>query len=262
MGMCISRTQSQLEQKSEYQKCVVALVRHGQRADYAIDESIVYDISHDPPLTREGMWQAKLTGEALKKQFLEGGFEKVIIESSPFLRCIMTAAQICKEFQIDQFDINYIFSEKLTPNIYTYNPIDDLCIKKKDKKDIIQMYLDGVDFNDSKLFHSEIQQWYPENTKKAVQRTKLFNDQFIKEYKNSTKKVMHIVTTHGAFVTGFGELYYANNRAFNFCSITAIEFQGDQTSLLLDCYSQHIRLSDGKTMYDSNGKFFNHFSDY
>ena len=45
------------------------------------------------------MQQAKSTGEFLKQYFHENGynFDKVIIECSPFLRCMQTAAQIAVE---------------------------------------------------------------------------------------------------------------------------------------------------------------------
>jgi broad specificity phosphatase PhoE len=50
----------------------------------------------DPPLTPNGIRQAEQTGRYLKEYFEEEGlaFDKIIIESSPFLRTMMTASQI------------------------------------------------------------------------------------------------------------------------------------------------------------------------
>ena len=54
----------------------------------------------DPPLTPQGVKEAIVTGNFLKEHFSDNSyhFDKVIIECSPFLRCMMTAAQIAKIF--------------------------------------------------------------------------------------------------------------------------------------------------------------------
>ena len=44
------------------QQCLVALVRHGERADFAGESSKKWDISFDPPLTQIGISQAEETG--------------------------------------------------------------------------------------------------------------------------------------------------------------------------------------------------------
>lgn len=55
----------------------------------------------DPALTPNGMQQARATGKFLKHYFEENGykFDKIIIECSPFLKCMMTAGQIIKILQ-------------------------------------------------------------------------------------------------------------------------------------------------------------------
>lgn len=47
----------------------------------------------DPPLTPKGMLQAVQTGQHLSDFFTERGykFKKIIIQSSPFMRCLMTS---------------------------------------------------------------------------------------------------------------------------------------------------------------------------
>ena len=67
------------------------IVRHGERADSAGKPVSNYC---DPPLTPTGISQAQVTGKFFKKQLndiekrLGKKFDSVLIESSPFVRCI------------------------------------------------------------------------------------------------------------------------------------------------------------------------------
>jgi broad specificity phosphatase PhoE len=73
------------------------LVRHGERADSIFDNDEDWTQSPDarsypldPPLTAQGHEQARVTGETLR----QAGEWQVVV-SSPFLRCIDTAIEIC-----------------------------------------------------------------------------------------------------------------------------------------------------------------------
>jgi len=76
------------------QQCFVALIRHGERADFEPlgITSKPYEVKHDPPLTDKGIAQATETGRALKAFLLDSGYDEIIIECSPFIRTMMTAA--------------------------------------------------------------------------------------------------------------------------------------------------------------------------
>lgn len=72
----------------------LGLIRHGARADQAgfkMDEDrskeINWDIKIDPPLCPQGQIQADKTGEFLKT-YLKDRFDEIIIESSPWTRCL------------------------------------------------------------------------------------------------------------------------------------------------------------------------------
>ena len=69
---------------------------------------VTYPNKSDPPLTERGIQQARATGDFLKK-YLEDGhhFDKVIIECSPFLRCMMTAGHIAEKLDAREVIINY-----------------------------------------------------------------------------------------------------------------------------------------------------------
>jgi broad specificity phosphatase PhoE len=70
------------------------VIRHGERADKI--PGLKYRNHVDPPLTQMGLLQAEFTGRYFKDLFEKSkfDFDKVIIETSPFLRCLMTSGQI------------------------------------------------------------------------------------------------------------------------------------------------------------------------
>ena len=76
-------------------KHFAAVIRHAERGDMVSNYKFV-DNEHDPPITPRGILQAKATGNFLNQYFKNNGykFDKMIIECSPFLRCLMTAGQI------------------------------------------------------------------------------------------------------------------------------------------------------------------------
>ncbi len=85
---------NQVDLPLEFGYCVI--VRHAERLD---DERLFgsqeledrkYDYGVDTPLSLEGMEQSVKTGEYLKS------FPNIRVFSSPFTRCIQTAAGICK----------------------------------------------------------------------------------------------------------------------------------------------------------------------
>ena len=90
--------------------CFGAVIRHGERVDH-IPNYNPKDIPNqdDPSLTDFGFEQAKLTGKYLREYFNEQGlkFDKVIIETSPFIRTMQTASQIAKELNVPSITLNW-----------------------------------------------------------------------------------------------------------------------------------------------------------
>lgn len=70
----------------------VWVVRHGERADVVDpDWHLTAARPHDPPLTEHGFAQAAATGVALRGERVDA------VYTSPFLRCVQTAAAVAKE---------------------------------------------------------------------------------------------------------------------------------------------------------------------
>ena len=91
-----------------------AIVRHGERGNAV--PGFVFKNQFDPPLTPLGIEQATATGKFLKEFFDSKGwcFDKIIIESSPFLRSMQTAAWVAHELDVSEILINYQISENIT----------------------------------------------------------------------------------------------------------------------------------------------------
>ena len=71
-------------------------IRHGERCDNSKleEERARIEVKSDPPLTRLGVAQAHMTGKYLKTYLKSGKYDQIIIETSPFLRTMETAAGI------------------------------------------------------------------------------------------------------------------------------------------------------------------------
>ncbi|CAE7576390.1 unnamed protein product [Symbiodinium pilosum] len=88
-----------LEEKSLLR---LAVVRHGERADQAAPKTWFKSMlgkryPFDPPLTMTGSKQAKTVAKELLSKY-NGEFSMVIC--SPFIRCVETAVEICRVFNV------------------------------------------------------------------------------------------------------------------------------------------------------------------
>ena len=80
----------------------VFMIRHGERCDATEKYYKLYKNNGDACLTPTGWKQAAETGEAMKKTIADieaemgKPFDEVIIQSSPFVRVMGTAARVAK----------------------------------------------------------------------------------------------------------------------------------------------------------------------
>ena len=124
-----------MEEPIEESSKLLCFIRHGERTDKTedLDERERIVNKWDPPLTKIGVSMAHLCGRSLRLKLEKLGYEKVIIEVSPFLRCMETAAAIAKELNIDEVSVNYKWGEWLDLKYYPVcSPIPSLTINNTD----------------------------------------------------------------------------------------------------------------------------------
>ena len=130
-------------------------IRHGQRADecYDFDQRLI-DYT-DPFLTPKGIQQATQTGLYIKGVIETEGFEEVILEASPFIRTMMTAAHIAKCLNIPKIKANYLYGERYNNNNFEEHPFGSLVIDRTEKNAFVEKYLDGIDFDEDKTTYQQ-----------------------------------------------------------------------------------------------------------
>ena len=109
------------------------MIRHGERTDCSNlpEELARVEKSYDCPLTHLGVSQAHITGQYLKKYLTQGNYEKIVIESSPLLRTLETAAAIAHELGICEITINYRVFEWMKEEFFPEGcPVDDIFFGK------------------------------------------------------------------------------------------------------------------------------------
>ena len=167
-------------------KRFVFLVRHGERIDKVMKELYSYKGKVnmlDPILTETGVRQARETGEFLKAHLeklveKEGrDFEEVIIKTSPFIRCVQTAANIASELDKDIFTVDWGFSEFLGEYLFDEDPIPKLEVQDSGRRKLNETYqlrnvsLHGI-VPDDRFYDLSLTPVYPETEVKADDRLK------------------------------------------------------------------------------------------
>ena len=118
---------------------MIFAIRHGQRADDPIsNEATSIELDYDPPLSTNGLLQAQLTGLYLRDvianiERISGEKKKIIILSSPFLRCIQTAIYLSnglEHFHKHTIYINDEISEIQKSKFFSKDVLPDLHFRK------------------------------------------------------------------------------------------------------------------------------------
>ena len=108
------------------------VIRHGERKDHEPELYPEYESHPDAPLTPKGHDQAQKTGLFLKNFVTTLQKENVktavsvTVESSPFARCLQTAAEICKLIGVPKCVLNYKCAELLTSYMFPTDPLPTL----------------------------------------------------------------------------------------------------------------------------------------
>lgn len=99
----------------------------------------------DPPLTNLGVQQSEHTAKVLAFMLKENDIEEVIVESSPFLRTMMTASIFLKHLKSEIptafMEKNQRLREILLPKYFDEDPSPNLICNKYEKVQFCQKYL-------------------------------------------------------------------------------------------------------------------------
>ena len=82
----------------------------------------------------------------MKKYIAENKFEEVVLECSPFIRTIQTAAIIAKVINHKHIRVQYKYTECLHPAFYEENPVPHLYVRNRKPEEISRMFLEGMKF--------------------------------------------------------------------------------------------------------------------
>ena len=170
--------------------CQVIFIRHGERADLAPEKDVQYDVKCDPPLTPLGVTQVEETGHFLKRYVEQHGFEEVIIECSPFIRTVQTAAIIAKAIGKSKVRVQYKYHEWLHPAFYDNNPMEDLYLRNRSKEEIKKVFMQGVadidyDHEDEPGFKESNVVYPEENMDLCIERMRRVCKEINQSYDNS-----------------------------------------------------------------------------
>ena len=129
-------------------------------------------------------------------------FDKIVFESSPFLRTMSTSVPIAKALDVKKIDITYLASEiQMADNGYmTKNPIPGLEFTTRPLSELNEEFeLNSIDFVDTNEYKAEALTWFPETIEPgAWNRVVRLVDQCEKRVKEQTEEnVLQIVVSHG-----------------------------------------------------------------
>lgn len=202
--------------------CFVGVLRHAEKANLHDKDNPRWKVDVDPPLSRRGDRQAAFTGKYLKEYFEKHNmkFDKIVIESSPFLRCIQTASEVAVALGVDEVSINYLFAEHLHPRDFPdFDPLTKLLsttvddVNGKEFKEF-NLLSDKVTFKNSGYYREELFKRWPEEPSGAAERAMLTSDytaQRMNEFKENGdlddgKKVCYLLFSHGMIVLQMGNM--------------------------------------------------------
>ena len=98
-------------------------------------------------------------------------FDKIILQTSPFVRCMATAARIAKPLKLRSVQINYRMSEWQVGCYNKDNPMTHLEFKSKSAACLNRKYkLLGIDYQDTSEYWKQVNKLFPEDFEKGLKR--------------------------------------------------------------------------------------------
>ena len=201
----------------------VWLARHGNRLDFVNPEWFnTAERRYDPPLSEDGLIQAKELGERLKSEQIAHIF------SSPFLRTIQTANQVAAALELP-IKLEAGLSEWLNPAWMTETP-------ETHPEEFLANQYPRIDWS----YTSRILPQYPEAEVTVRERTAATVRQLVSEFSEDILLVGHGASVVGATAGLVGENSPVNAslcclvKLVRYSEAWAMELNGDTSHLRLD----------------------------
>ncbi len=195
-------------------------LRHGERVDkVALHRQPRSYISHDCPITDLGLIQAQRSA-LLIENFVPAGVRFHVV-SSPFLRCMQTAAEVAKRLNT-VVHIEEGFSDWLSKLDFSQSPLDALVSTQ------IQQEL-GVEVVKSQ---SLLRPVYPETLADCFNRTKAAFELYLPQ----VQEEVLVIVTHLHPIESLSELWSGQRCTYpeeNNCLVSHAELKEGRYSLLL-----------------------------
>ena len=212
-------------------------MRHGERLDFYFKSKTPEEyknhpnapkymsgIDHDPPLTVNGLEQAKHTGRylqrripELEKQF-DIKFDEIVVETSPWVRTLQTASQVAQVLGLESVEVNYLMSEN--PHyLKTWDrplpeAFDELALKVN--KDLSAQALNGVEVcnNEEKL--TGMKDRWSDGQENLSERAGLIRDHYVQKHAcRGSGNVAYIIATHQTVCKETGDKFANDEEDFD-----------------------------------------------
>ena len=211
-------------------KKLLFVLRHGERADrapgYRQPKTM---LPHDPPLTTLGVRQAEAS--ATRIQRLVPRDFSVHIVSSPFYRCLMTAAELAKRFSVP-VHVQEGFGEWLYAGDFTESPMDNLsCVVAPES---LEKEL-GVPVI---VTPSLARAHYPESLSSMRTRVRSVYNRYLPQ----VPEPVLIVVTHMSLVNTVTEIWAGHSCDFSedyYCILSHAEMTGSRYTLKVEGAYDH-----------------------
>lgn len=245
-------------------------VRHGQRADDpCCNDSLSIELEFDPPLSKHGIAQAHVSGKYLKEAIanlerISGETKKIIILSSPFLRCIQTAIFLSNS--LDNFHKNTIYindeiSEIQKSKFFSKNVLQDLHVRKSiSRKSLCDLsYARKISIKEKKFFNksgstinfAKNELLFPETISDCSSRFRRARKNITEKFlRNNFAKNIVILITHGIGVQCMIHELEPEKEIpqIDYCAMTQINSQWDAgrkevfSEIALKNYNEHVKI--------------------
>ena len=210
--------------------------------------------NHDPPLTKLGVAQAHVCGKRLRNTLENKAYDRIVIETSPFLRCLETAAAIAKELDISKIRVNYRYSEWLKEKFFPNgSPVKDLEINKIDERELSDKWLQGISIKHNKDFIDKLADLWPERYNDCASRAKDFGADLHYKYRDTDEKTAHLVVTHGINVKAYADMAFGGDsidydynggvyipQIVNYTGIALSSIRGSSIKLIIGGTAGHL----------------------